>query len=58
MWNKRIIAEIKNSLVCPNTALQILYEDYQGKWVPKGFIKQALDDIEEVVRLLKLLNDD
>lgn len=42
-------AEIRNKLQSPKTALELLS---QGKDVPREFIKKALKDLDEVVKML------
>lgn len=46
-------AKIRNSLVSPKTALDLLAKHYKGKRVPKDFIEMASRDIDEIVKLSK-----
>ncbi len=48
--NPELIADIRNKLQAPKTALELLS---QGKDVPKEFIERALKDLDEAVGLLK-----
>lgn len=45
--------KIRNSLVSPKTALDLLAKHYKGKRVSKDFIEMASKDIDKVVKLSK-----
>ena len=47
--NKEQIADIRNKLQAPKTALELLS---QGKDVPEEFIEMALKDLDKMVEIL------
>lgn len=46
--------KIRNSLVSPKVALDLLAKHYKGKKVPKDFIEMASKDIDKIAKLSKM----
>lgn len=46
-------AKIRNSLVTPKVALDLLFKYYKGERIPKDFIRTASECIDEAARLSK-----